>query len=485
MLPVLFALSAGAWAQAVTEFSGGISPGAGPVSIVSGPDGNLWFTELSGNRIGRITPLGVVDEVTAGITGGFLAGITAGPDGNLWFTEQSGQIGRITPVGVVTEFSVGVSPNAQPFAITSGPDGNLWFTEYNGNRIGRITPVGVVTEFNIGSGSAPAAIVAGPDGNLWFTEYAANRIGRITPQGIVTEFSAGISPRAGPAGIVAGADGNLWFAEYDGGRIGRITPAGVITEFSAGITAGAGPVSIALGPDGNLWFTEAANAMIGRITPPGVVTEFSTGVTAGGWLAAGIVAGPDGAMWFTEYVGRRIGHITTGGAPAFASAVSRKVHGSAGTFDLPLSAVATNPSTEPRQGPAHTLVFNFNKAITGATVTVTEGTATAAVPTFSGSSVIVNLSGVANVQYVTVTLSNVMSADGGSGGTGQVRLGFLAGDANQNRVVSLSDVGQINASLAQAVTASTYLKDINASGTLTLADKAIATANLSKALPAP
>src|SRR5262245_46439607 len=32
-------------------------------------------------------------------------GITRGPDGNLWFTENiADRIGRITPVGVVTQF---------------------------------------------------------------------------------------------------------------------------------------------------------------------------------------------------------------------------------------------------------------------------------------------------------------------------------------------------------------------------------------------
>ena len=38
-------------------------------------------------------------------------------------------------------------------------------------------------------------------------------------------------------------------------------------------------------------------------------------------------------------------------APTAAGAVSRKMHGAAGVFDLPLSMVATNPTTEPRQGP--------------------------------------------------------------------------------------------------------------------------------------
>jgi Beta-propeller repeat len=146
----------------------------------------------------------------------FASGITAGPDGNLWFTEPHGnRIGRITPAGEVTEYSDGISANSHPVGITAGPDGNLWFTEPNGNRIGRITPAGVVTEFSRGitSNSAPYGITAGPDGNLWFTERNGNRIGRITPAGAVTEFSIGITPNSTPYDIAAGPDGNLWFLE--------------------------------------------------------------------------------------------------------------------------------------------------------------------------------------------------------------------------------------------------------------------------------
>ncbi len=34
--------------------------GAGTSHIVVGPDGNLWFTEATGNNIGKITPAGVI-----------------------------------------------------------------------------------------------------------------------------------------------------------------------------------------------------------------------------------------------------------------------------------------------------------------------------------------------------------------------------------------------------------------------------------------
>ncbi len=173
------------------------------------------------------------------------------------------------------------------------------------------------------------------------------------------------------------------------------------------------------------------------------------------------------------------------GAPTLQSVVSRKIHGGAGTFDLALSPVTTNPTTEPRFGPAHTLVFTFDMPVTGGTATVTEGAATVGVVTFNGNEIIVPLTNVADQQYLTVNLSDVSSSIGGGGGTASIRLGLLAGDVNQNRVVTVSDLAQMNAQVAQTVTSANYLKDVNASGTLTVADKGLTNGRLTKALAAP
>ena len=172
-------------------------------------------------------------------------------------------------------------------------------------------------------------------------------------------------------------------------------------------------------------------------------------------------------------------------APALQSVVSRRTHGAAGTFDLPLSQVSTNPTTEPRRGPAQTLVFTFDKAINAAVASVGEGIAMAGVPTFSGNDVVVGLSGVSDQQYVSVGLDSVASTDGGSGGCGSARVGFLLGDVNQNRVVTVADLGIVNAQLAQFVTSANFLKDVNASGTLTVSDKGLVNTNLTRSLPAP
>jgi virginiamycin B lyase len=56
--------------------------------------------------------------------------IALGADGNMWFSEHSGnRMGRITPEGVITSFAI-PTPASQPRAIALGADGNIWFGEF-------------------------------------------------------------------------------------------------------------------------------------------------------------------------------------------------------------------------------------------------------------------------------------------------------------------------------------------------------------------
>lgn len=357
---------------AITEYSQGLTtplPYAGIAYIAPGPDGNMWFTEQDGNRIGRITPAGVITEFSAGMSAGARPRrLAAGPDGAMWFTEEGLQrIGRITMNGVITEFSAGISSDAGIlFDIAKGADGNMWFTEAGGQRVGRITPTGVVTEFQAGTTANGwvSGITAGPDGNMWYAHQGtpASAIGRITPAGAVKEFSVGLTGQTNPIYITKGSDGNLWFTERYSSRIGRITMAGVITEFAlpadsnpwditlasdgnvyfssdggspgsmpSGRITTAGAVTavpfvgrgVAAGPDGNLWGVGDLNAWGGvepsvrRSTLTGTTTDFNTGITPGvrGGSPDSIVAGPDGNLWFVEmfWGSHNVGRITLNG----------------------------------------------------------------------------------------------------------------------------------------------------------------------------
>ena len=301
----LLALTAPAAAQTFTEYLIP-TPGAKPVGIVTGPDGNLWFTEQSGNKIGKVTPAGVFTEYPVPTAGSLPQQITVGPDGNLWFTEQSGnKIGKVTLADVFTEYPVPTA-GGFPQGITTGPDGNLWFTERYGNKIGKVTTTGAFTEYPVPTaGSAPQAIVSAPDGNLWFTEVGGNKIGKVTTTGVFTEYSVPTAS-SNPAWTTTGPDGNLWFTEAISNKIGKVTTAGVFTEYTIPTTSSL--EGIATGRDGNLWFTEFGGNRLGKVKTTGVFTEYPV-PTALSWPIA-VTTGPDGNLWFTEFNGNKIGRIT-------------------------------------------------------------------------------------------------------------------------------------------------------------------------------
>jgi len=258
-------------AGTVTEFSG-----IGADGIVTGPDGNLWLATGEHSAIAVVSP-SIGSILNTYSTGGTPLGITATKSGNLWFTDVTGnRIGEITTGGQLTMFSQGITPNSNPEEITEGPDGNLWFTQFG--EIGRITPTGVVTEFTNGiTGTGLFGVTTGPDGNLWFTEERGV-VGRITTSGVVTEFSNGFNPGAQTLGITSGPDGNVWFTDNGTtSAVGIITTSGAVTEFSDGVTPNSEPVGITVGPDSNLWFTEARAGKIGRVNlvAPSVIDHFA------------------------------------------------------------------------------------------------------------------------------------------------------------------------------------------------------------------
>jgi streptogramin lyase len=283
----------------VAEFALPDGANSQPNFIALGPDGNMWVTEFGAQSIARVTPAGVVTEVSIGESSA--QGITAGPDGNLWFADANGAgIGRLALDGTVHMFQLPSGSGTPNGGIAVGPDGNLWFTMDFVVGVGRITPEGTVTVFPVPTAnSRPFGIAVGTDGALWFTESTANKIGRITTSGAITEK---VVPSQ-PTWITSGPDGALWYTSVVNGTIGRITPAGAVTEFPAGTR----PFGIVTGPDGNLWFADWTGDAVGRITPSGAVKEFA--VPTPGALPVGIAVGTDGNLWFVENGSGKVGRI--------------------------------------------------------------------------------------------------------------------------------------------------------------------------------
>ena len=110
--------------------------------MATGPDGNVWFTNLLNGRIGRVTPDGQITTYDVSEAGAGLAGITVGPEGNMWFTgATTNRIGPITLDGTITTYDTDNAEVRAPFGITLGPGGNVWFTSPANDRIGGRGPI--------------------------------------------------------------------------------------------------------------------------------------------------------------------------------------------------------------------------------------------------------------------------------------------------------------------------------------------------------
>jgi streptogramin lyase len=268
-------------------------------SLAAGPDGNIWFTEISTGKVGRSSTTGFSTEVYSGPGNSRPLDITSGPDGNLWFTDFAySAIVRISTSGAAVRYSL-PTPDSEPTIILAGPDGALWFIESGPGKIGRIDTSGQVREYVV-PGSQPEleSITVGGDGALWFTDNGSNSIGRFDiPSATFSTFPiAATAGSYGLGGIARASDGALWFTQPNANSVTRLDVSGGMTSFAA--PPGFNPFRIAPGPNGALFFT-GSGATIGEITAAGSVTEIDAGISGSSALTA-LGSGPDGALWFAN-----------------------------------------------------------------------------------------------------------------------------------------------------------------------------------------
>ena len=166
-------------------------------------------------------------------------------------------------------------------------------------------------------------------------------------------------------------------------------------------------------------------------------------------------------------------------APTALSAVSRKTHGAAGDFDIAL------PGVESRSGGAngdHQLVVTFGTAVNVGSVSVTSGVGSVVNATGNGTNTItVNLTGVANAQYLTVKLG--CTDDGVNIGDVSVTMGVLLGDASGDGTVQAGDTIIVRNLSGTVTTQPTAPADVNVDGVINVSDTIIVRGANGSALP--
>jgi virginiamycin B lyase len=311
-----------------------------PAGITEGPDGSIWFTESSANRIGRITPSGAFNKFqlptptsvnySAEANTSDPENITVAPNGTVWFTEEnSNQIGEWLPGGAVHEWPVPTAPYG-PLDLSLGPDGNLWFTEWrNSGTVGKFNPNNHTTALYAApvspafpGGAAYGGITTGYN-VIWFTNGSA--IDQIFP--FTSPTHPLITPYPVPntannfwmEDITVAPNGTVWFASRPSNQIGEYdyqTSSPTFHLHQVPI-ANSGLWSITTDAYGNVWFTMAGGNIvnqIGELDTTGHFTEYSIPTPTS--LPGDITAGPNGSIWFTEGNANKIGELTFGCYPA-------------------------------------------------------------------------------------------------------------------------------------------------------------------------
>ena len=163
--------------------------------------------------------------------------------------------------------------------------------------------------------------------------------------------------------------------------------------------------------------------------------------------------------------------VTPAAIPPIVS--SRKTHGVAGTFSIPMPLTGVS-GVEPRPGNGgvagtHTIVLSYTTSPAGATANVTAhnpsgATGSVSNVTVNGNDLVVDLVDVSNQQVLTLTTS------GGSVIPTTVSIGFLLGDTSGNRSVNATDISQTKAQSGVPVTEANFRTDVNANGFINASD---------------
>lgn len=369
------------------------SPGAGQAggSMASGPDGNVWFAYFNAT-----SPGGGLRAMTPG--GNQVAGsyplpvalfplpyqdpqsIVTGPDGRLWFTQGEGPqataiVGAITTTGAYSAYALPAGSTGT--GITSGANNDMWIVA--GSAILNMTVTGTVRSFPLPAGTtAQGAPTLGPDGAVWFaaTQGGAGAIGRMTASGSLSVFPLALPPGAKPGwSVMATALGVsptnvIWAPVVSANPAGTASVAAMVAVQTTGAMGTVATLpnyscifdcEVVSAPDGNGW-TTSGNAIL-RVTPGGVVTTYTVVTKLGKAQPTGLVVGPDRNLWFTDGVQGNVGELAMKGGTPLPAAKASMLNGYRGT-------AAT-------RGKKVSIVFEAGQSAAGASkITLTRGRTT-------------------------------------------------------------------------------------------------------------
>jgi virginiamycin B lyase len=258
-----------------------------------GPDGNIYFAIMAGNKIGRFDvmqqtftewgllpgtkPHGlVVDLRLAPTTGKVIENkLPSGGDphslvldafGFIWFTIQNGsRIGRLdTRTGEITEYKT----SGRPDGIALDQEGNVWFCQIDTGSLGKLDPAtGSITEITLDPEARPLRIAASPDGSLWVTLFGKGSLIRVDPvaETLIKEYPLPAGPSGGPYAVTVDGGGMVWTNEFYTNTVVRLDPRTGQTRVFTLPSKGLGIRKMTVDAEGRVWYMGSHNGRLGVI----------------------------------------------------------------------------------------------------------------------------------------------------------------------------------------------------------------------------
>ncbi len=297
-----------------------------PWGLAVGNTGDLFVSDLTGNRVVRVSGEGVVTTFATGIP--TPQGLAFDAFGNLLVASTDGAVYRVTPQSQATRF---ITDAGIPVWVAVAPDGRIWLTDLSDRSLRRYSSTGQFeARFDaIGvGGSGPGPLAIGPSGEPYFSQ--GTEIWKLTNGELRRVLRSAFIVWAFAFDVA----GNIYAPAPAAGRIQLFDATGAIVADTFAIGPDA-PQALAFGRDATgatvarLFATDPRVGRVFEVNPAGVAhpgqpvgyvaPRFPLDVAAASLLGGGGLSAAD--LQYLDALGNHNGRYDVGDLQAYLRTV--------------------------------------------------------------------------------------------------------------------------------------------------------------------